>query len=195
MEVVQGLILGHEILDSVIDLLAGLDDHVVDVHVRLGAVGLLDGNGSVLQLLDSLQSVLLAGDVLILSLCHLLSLLLKINNFDVGHEDLGVSFEAFNSFNCLDEGLLFVARKLHLHDLLVFLKLGVLVECTIRFLKLAQLIGDVLSTKSQSIMLKLIDDVCEVLFLLNENLLHLNAVLSASLSTSAVLLSQGTAHA
>lgn len=180
LEVVQVLVLGHQVLNGLIDLLSGLDDHVVDIHVSFGAVRLLLGEVAFLHLLDSLQGRALAHQVNLLGLDHLLSLLLKVNDLNVGHEHLGVGLQVLDVLDGLDKRVLFVTRELHLHLLLVFLQLGVLVERAVGLLELAQLLGDVLSSEAHSVILQLIDDVGILLFLLNQLLLHLNIILSST---------------
>lgn len=93
LKVVQILILCHQILNSLVDLVSGLNDHVVDVHVGLGTVGLLETNvnASFLQLLDALQSnALVAHHFFLTSPSHVLSFLIQVNDLDVSHEHLGV---------------------------------------------------------------------------------------------------------
>ena len=56
------------------------------------------------------------------------------------------------------------------------MQLGILIKCTIRLLKLAQLFGNILASEAHSIILQLINDVGVVLLLLNQHFLHLNIV-------------------
>jgi len=60
------------------------------------------------------------------------------------------------------------------------MQLGILIKCTIRLLKLAQLFGNILASEAHSIILQLINDVGVVLLLLNQHFLHLNIVLNST---------------
>lgn len=76
LEIIEVLVLCHQILNGFIHLFPGLDDHVIDVHVSLGAVGLLLGEVALFHFLNSLKCRALTNHVHLFCLCHLLSLLL-----------------------------------------------------------------------------------------------------------------------
>lgn len=133
-------------------------------------------------------------DVFLLSPRHIVSLLLQIDNLDASHQHLCVGLQMFNIFDGLHEGVLLVPRQLHLHRLFVLLNLGEFVEGTLLLLELAELIRNVLAPKSHSIQLQLVDDVRVVLLLLDQNFLHLHAVLPPALVFASGVVHRGHAR-
>lgn len=166
MEVGQLGVVGHQVLHGVVDLVPGLNDHVVDVHVGSDAVWLIERRVNEGLGLVPLEGRLLSG-------CSLLSLgpqkvllfLGEVDDLDARHLQLYVRLQALDVLDGLDELGLVISGQPDVHGLLVGLVLDELVQGSIRSLHLVQLLGDSLSTELHSVSLEGVDDV-EVVVLL-----------------------------
>lgn len=187
MEVGQLGVVGHQVLHGVVDLVPGLNDHVVDVHVGSDAVWLIERRVNEGLGLVPLEGRLLSG-------CSLLSLgpqkvllfLGEVDDLDARHLQLYVRLQALDVLDGLDELGLVISGQPDVHGLLVGLVLDELVQGSIRSLHLVQLLGDSLSTELHSVSLEGVDDVEVVVLLELKELLGLGGVAAHHSAASGV---------
>jgi len=181
------LVLRSQILNSFIDLFSCLNDHIIDIHIGLDAIRLFCLKLTFLQFLNLFQNVVLLVPFILFRLSHFFSLLFQVNDLNVCHQKFGIGLQVLNILHSLNQSILFISGKLDLHLLLILLQSDVLVQSTISLLQFSKLGCDIFASKSQSISLKLVNDVCVGFLLLNQHFLHFNTVLALHLSSSSGL--------
>lgn len=169
------MILGHKVLDGLIDLFSCLDDHIVDIHVGSNTIRFvkvevsLGKKGLSLRSLESRSSGIF---LLNLGLELIFFLLLEVYNLYRCQLELDFGSEVVDVFDCLHELVLVFTTNLEVDVFLLSMSLNILAETTISFLHLVKLFADLSALELHSIKLKLVDDVLVVFFLHIEKFLH-----------------------